>query len=124
MFEVRTGPTYRDAVERYRAELEGWRPAIERVADLFLRADTRRAEVLASAHLAAFELADVSRRKELPRPTEQEVVDEVLRWKLRRRPPLDAEEVATAVRGLALLGWIDVDPSENLVSDPDLELVS
>lgn len=124
MFEVRTGPTYRDAVERYKAELEHWRPAIERVADLFLRADTRRAEVLASAHLASHELSERSRHKNVPRPTEREVVDEVLRWKLRRRPPLEINEVASAVRGLALLGWIDVDPSEDLLPDADLELVS
>ncbi len=123
MFEVRTGPTYRDAVERYRTELEEWRPAIERVADLFLRTDTRRAEVLASAHLAATELSERSRHKGTLRPTERDVVEEVLRWKLRRRPPLEADEVASAVRGLGLLSWIDVDPSEDLLPDADLELV-
>ncbi len=122
MFEVRTGPTYRDAVERYRAELEKWRPAIERVADLFLRTDTRRAEVLASAHLAATELSERSRRKGTARPTERDVVYEVLRWKLRRRPPLEADEVASAVRGLGLLGWIDVEPTADLLPDADLEL--
>ena len=63
MFEVRTGPTYRDAVEHYKGELEEWRPAIERVADLLLRADTRRAEMLASAHLVASELFERNRRK-------------------------------------------------------------
>ena len=123
MFEVRTGPTYRDAVERYKTELEGWRPAIERVADLFLRADTRRSEILASAHLAAHELSDRSGHRNLPRPTERDVVDEVLRWKLRRRPPLNVEEVASAVRGLVLLDWIDVDPSTDLIPDSDLALI-
>jgi O-acetyl-ADP-ribose deacetylase (regulator of RNase III)/uncharacterized protein YwgA len=123
MFEVRTGPTYRDAVERYKTELEDWRPAIERVADLFLRADSRRAEVLASAHLAATELSERSHQKGAPRSTERDVVNEVLRWKLRRRPPLEADEVASAVRGLALLGWIEVAPSDDLLPDPDLELV-
>lgn len=123
MFEVRTGPTYRDAVERYKTELEGWRPAIERVADLFLRADTRRAEVLASAHLAAHELSERRRHRALSRPTERHVADEVLRWKLRRRPPLEPEEVASAVRGLALLRWIDVEASDDLVPDADLALV-
>jgi uncharacterized protein YwgA len=122
MFEVRTGPTYRDAVERYKAELEDWRPSIERVADLFLRSDTRRAEVLASAHLAATELSERSRHKGTPRPTERDVVDAVVRWKLRRRPPLEADEVASAVRGLSVLGWIEVDPTEDLLPEADLEL--
>ncbi len=123
MFEVRTGPTYRDAVERYKTELEDWRPAIERVADLFLRADTRKAEVMASAHLAATDLAARSFHKGVVRPTERDVVDEVIRWKLRRRPPLETEEIASAVRGLALLGWIEVNPSEDLLADSDLALV-
>lgn len=120
---MRTGPTYRDAVERYKTELETWRPVIERVADLFLRADTRRAEVLASVHLAAHELSERNHHNGTARPTERDVVDEVLRWKLRRRPPLEAEEVALAVRGLALLGWIDVEASDDLVADADLDLV-
>lgn len=124
MFEVRTGPTYRDAVERYKPQLEGWRPIIERVADLFLRADTRRAEVLASAHFAAHELSERSRHKGEEKPSERGVVDEVLHWKLRRRPPLEAAEVASAVRGLALLGWIDVEASGDLVPDAELALVS
>lgn len=122
MFEVRTGPTFRDAVERYKSDLELWRPQIERVADLLLRADTSRAEVLASAHLAANDLRARSRHKDLPRPAEADVVAEVLRWKLRRRPPLAEEEVASAVRALALLGWIDVAPTDDLLPD-DLQLV-
>ncbi len=123
MFEVHTGSTYRDAVERYKDELEAWRPAIERVADLLLRANTRQAEVMASAHLAAKDLAELNRRKSMRRPTEREVVEDVLRWKLRRKPQLESEEIASAVRGLALLGWIDVEPTNDLTPDPDLELV-
>ena len=43
MFKVEDGPTYADAVEAFRTELEDWRPMIERAADLLLRTSTRRA---------------------------------------------------------------------------------
>lgn len=51
------------------------------------------------------------------------MVGEVLGWKVQRRPPLEAEEIASAVRGRGLLNWIDVDPSEDLLPDTELELV-
>ncbi len=124
MFEVRTGPTYRDAIDRYRGELKQWRPAIERVADLLLRLDTRQAEVLASAHFAAQNLLDRSKHRGEPIPSEQDVVDEVLRWKIRRKPPLDEAEVAAAVRTLNVLGWVEAAHSENLERELDFaELV-
>jgi O-acetyl-ADP-ribose deacetylase (regulator of RNase III)/uncharacterized protein YwgA len=125
MFELHAGPTYRDAVERYRAQLEEWRPAIERVADLLLRVNTRRAEVLASAHYTASQLNARSKVRAEPTPSEGDVVREVLAWKVRRRPPLDETEVASAVRGLNLLGWIEARPSEGLPAEPELtELAS
>jgi O-acetyl-ADP-ribose deacetylase (regulator of RNase III)/uncharacterized protein YwgA len=124
MFEVRTGPTYRDAIDGYRDELEQWRSAIERVADLLLRTDTRQAEVLASAHFAAQNLLDRSKHRGESIPSEQDVVDEVTRWKIRRKPPLDEAEVAAAVRTLNLLGWVEAAPSENLERELDFaELV-
>jgi O-acetyl-ADP-ribose deacetylase (regulator of RNase III) len=120
MFELRTGPTYEDAVEQYRGQLEAWRPAIERVADLFLRVDTKSAEVLASAHYVAHQLTARSRSRGEPIPTEQDAVDGVLAWKMRRQPPLSSDEVASAVRGLNVLGWIRLRPSESLPVEPEL----
>ncbi|MGH8933129.1 MAG: type II toxin-antitoxin system antitoxin DNA ADP-ribosyl glycohydrolase DarG [Egibacteraceae bacterium] len=120
MFEVHTGPTYEDAVERYRTQIEEWRPVVERVADLLLRADTARAEVLASAHYAAAHLVARNRSRGAGTPTEQDAVDEVLAWKVHRKPPLDRDEVAAAVRGLNLLGWISMRPSDALPLEPEL----
>ena len=52
------------------------------------------------------------------------MVDDVLKWKIRRKPPLEREEVAAAVRTLTMLGWIDVGLSEDLLAEPDFaELV-
>lgn len=120
MFEVHTGPTYKDAVERHADKLEEWRPEIERVADLLLRADTKQAEVFASAHFAA----DLLTRQTDTELSEQDVVDEVLRWKVRRKPSLDESEIASAVRTLNVLGWIRTSPTTDLKHEPDFaELV-
>lgn len=120
MFEVHTGATYTDAVEHHRDQLEAWRPAIERVADLLLRTDTKQAEVLATAHYAAASLM----RKPDTLLTEQNVVDEALQWKVRRKPPLEETDVAEAVRTLNVLGWVSAAPSEQLSREPDFaELV-
>ena len=37
-----------------------------------------------------------------------------MQWKRRRRPPLSENEVASHIRNLAALGWIDVKASSDL----------
>ena len=105
MFELRSGPTYKDAVERNQEQLEEWRPAIERVTDLLLRSSPERLPILATAHFAADSLQ--SERGSIP--TIREVVDEVRRWK----PTLEEREVAEAVFTLNVLGCM----SEPIPSD-------
>jgi O-acetyl-ADP-ribose deacetylase (regulator of RNase III) len=86
MFIANPGPTYRDARAQYRSQLKEWRPAIERVADLFLRLQrTTDAEIAANVHYVAQELKS---RVEF-RPSELEVLEEVKTWKARRAPALD-----------------------------------
>jgi O-acetyl-ADP-ribose deacetylase (regulator of RNase III) len=115
MFELRTGSTYPDAVERYREDLEPWREAMVRVADLLMRVNgTKEAEVLASAHFVAAELTARSSATRTDLPNEQDVVRGVLEWKLRRRPPLQEAEVAAAVRKLNVLGWVALRASDDL----------
>jgi uncharacterized protein YwgA len=118
MLAVRVGPTFQDARRAYGDEIQTWENAIDRIADLFMRMNTRRAEIAASVHFAARLL-----KKQLgAKPTEREVVEAVMRWKARRRPPFDHTEVAITTRNLNLLGWIDAEPSANLrVRDEDDE---
>ena len=40
-------------------------------------------------------------------------------WKLRRRPPLEERVVASAVRALSMLDWIDVTATPDLPADED-----
>ena len=119
MFEIHTGPSYQDAETHFRDDLTKWEPQIERVADLFLRLNTKQSEILASAHYAAKAL---EHRPE--QVTERDVVDEVMRWKIRRKPPLEEHDVADAIRVLNVLEWTSVAPSDGLSREPDFaELV-
>jgi uncharacterized protein YwgA len=110
MFAVKVGPTFRDAQRAYKEDLERWDYIIEKLADLFMRMNTRQAEVVATVHFAACVLAETVQAK----PSETDVLAEVMKWKQRRRPPLKEAEVASAVRHLSILGWLDVKASAEL----------
>jgi hypothetical protein len=69
--------------------------------------NTDDAEIAATVHFAANRLREASRQQ----PTEVEILDYVMQWKLRRRPPLNEGDVALAIRRLNVLGWIDATPT-------------
>jgi O-acetyl-ADP-ribose deacetylase (regulator of RNase III)/uncharacterized protein YwgA len=110
MLVLRSGPTYDDARRAFANDLAQWEPIIEKVTDLFMRMNTERAEVVATVLFVARRLAE--ERKE--RPSERDVVDAVMAWKQRRRPALDRTVVASTVRNLAALRWLNVQASEDL----------
>lgn len=110
MFSVKVGPTFQDARKAYLDDLEQWKSIIEKIVDLFLRMQTRQSEVVATVMFAANSLI---KEKNEP-PTEIEVLKEVMKWKQRRRPPLDEGEVAYTIRNLAALSWLKVKPSADL----------
>lgn len=119
MLAVLPGPTYKDAREAYSDEIAQWKETIERVADLMQRLrTTQQAEIASTVHFAARNLA----HRPGKRPSEQEVLNEVMEWKRRRNPPLDKAQVALAIRALGALGWIDLQASKELPV-PDDELL-
>lgn len=109
MLSVEAGPTYRDAMRSFRPQLEEWAALVDRIADLFLRMQTRDAEVAAAALFVAEEL-----RRDRAEPSEADVLDEIKRWKVRRRPGLPDEDVAAAIRNLNILRWVQLTPSDTL----------
>jgi hypothetical protein len=110
MIEVRTGPTFPDARHAYAQDLTEYEPAIRKTTDLFMRVGTNRAELVATIRFAYSEL-----KKEMKtQPSELDVLHRVMQWKRRRRPPLSENEVASHIRNLAALGWIDVKASSDL----------
>ncbi|OPY65042.1 MAG: Macro domain protein [Syntrophorhabdus sp. PtaU1.Bin050] len=110
MFEIRVGPTYSDARKAYASQIVEWESVIEKTTDLFLRANTNEAEIIATVLFTGKELTKSKHEK----PTECDVYESVLQWKQKRRPPIGKDEVASTIRNLAVLKWLDVTPSRDL----------
>ncbi|MGH3923662.1 MAG: type II toxin-antitoxin system antitoxin DNA ADP-ribosyl glycohydrolase DarG [Pseudonocardiaceae bacterium] len=111
MYVVEPGPTYAEGVEAYRDELNEWSEIINHVTDLFMRFNTRQAEIAGTVHFAATRLVTAPKGK---RPTEIQVFRAVMNWKVRRDPPFKDEDVARMIRNLNAYGWIDLEPSGEL----------
>lgn len=118
MFAVVPGPTFKDAREAFKSSLVEWEEAIDRVTDLGLRfRTTNEAEVAATVHFSARNLSLRPQRK----PNEVELLNAVRDWKQKRRPPLSDEDIALTIRALEGLGWVQVEPSDDLpLPDEDL----
>jgi O-acetyl-ADP-ribose deacetylase (regulator of RNase III)/uncharacterized protein YwgA len=112
MFQLSPGPSFQKLRSKYEGQLAIWEQIINKTMDLFLRMDTDQAEITASILFAERELK--SRGKEV---SERDIVDAVMQWKNRRRPPLERIEVAEAVRNLGVLHWIHVKPTSDLLPE-------
>jgi uncharacterized protein YwgA/O-acetyl-ADP-ribose deacetylase (regulator of RNase III) len=118
MLMVKEGDTFRDAKGIYKEEIEFNEKIIDMIVDLFCRLNTRQAEIAATVHFAYSEL----KKKEDEKLTEEDVLNAVMEWKQRRRPPYSKLEVAEAIRNLAVLGWLDIRPSETISEEIEAEL--
>jgi uncharacterized protein YwgA len=110
MFLVKTGPNFDRVRKDFQVSLDKWMPIIEKTTDLFMRVNTDQAEVIATVMFAA----DALKTEKRAVPTEVEVLEAVLRWKQKRRPPLDETDVASTIRNLGMLRWLDVKPDATL----------
>jgi uncharacterized protein YwgA/O-acetyl-ADP-ribose deacetylase (regulator of RNase III) len=104
MFRVKVGPNYERVRREYEAALSRWDPIIEMTTDLFMRMNTEQAEITATVLFAA----DALRSQRKGPPLEGDVLASVMDWKQKRKPPLSEGEVASAIRNLAILRWLDV----------------
>jgi O-acetyl-ADP-ribose deacetylase (regulator of RNase III)/uncharacterized protein YwgA len=111
MFAVRVGPSFAKARSQYEEYLKENIEIIDKLVDLFQRIDRAKAEIAATIHYAASYLVESGDQI----PTEQDVYNAVLKWKERRRPKLDELVIASTIRNLAALGWLEVLPSNELV---------
>jgi O-acetyl-ADP-ribose deacetylase (regulator of RNase III)/uncharacterized protein YwgA len=110
MFVVTVGSNFERFRNDFQSNLAEWKPIIERTTDLFLRMNSNQAEVTATVIYAADQL----RKEKSSRPSEGEVLDSVMLWKQKR---LETSEVASAIRNLAMLNWL------NVTFDPNLPVV-
>jgi O-acetyl-ADP-ribose deacetylase (regulator of RNase III)/uncharacterized protein YwgA len=119
MFLVKVGPHFSRVRTDVQSLLAKWQPIIEKTSDLFLRLNTDQAEVVATVIFAA----DALKKQKDSIPSETEVLDSVMQWKQRRQPPLEAKTVASTIRNLGMLGWLDVKPDATLPLVEEEELV-
>jgi len=118
MFLVRVGSTYADAHAAYESAIRKWEGIIADTVDLFMRMNSQQAEIAATV---LFSAAAAGKQAGSP-PTERQVFDYAMQWKQRRRPSLEASNVALAVRNLAARGWLRLKASTDLpISDELLE---
>ncbi|MCI4330265.1 MAG: macro domain-containing protein [Thermoplasmata archaeon] len=113
-FVVTPGSTYEDARKVYAGELEKWKKEISKLTDLMLRLTTHGAEITATVFYSARSLAESHGRT----PTEQAVLEEVMKWKRRRLPTWDRKEVALVIRDLNALRFVNLEHSDELLPVP------
>jgi O-acetyl-ADP-ribose deacetylase (regulator of RNase III)/uncharacterized protein YwgA len=110
MFVVKTGPNFERVRKEFEVALDKWLPIVEKTTDLFMRVNTDQAEVIATVMFAADSLKEETHSV----PSEVEVFEAVSKWKQKRRPPLDETTVASTIRNLGMLRWLDVKPDISL----------
>lgn len=118
MFVVKVGPAFEKSRERYKSLLDKYSDVIEKSTDLFMRVDTKQAETLATV---IFTWAELKKSKKIS-ISEIDVLDAVMKWKQRRRPKLDRATVASTIRNLGMLNWLDVIPDEKLPVSEENEI--
>jgi len=119
MFMVKAGPNYARVQRDFEPSLSRWEAIIEKTTDLFMRINTDQAEIVATVLFTA----DALKKTPHSIPSEMEVLDAVMEWKQNRRPQLDRLAVASAIRNLGMLCWLDVKPDTSLpVPDEDILL--
>lgn len=112
MFIVEPGKEFLTVRQNHIESLELWESIISKTTDLFARINTVEAEIVATVIYTANSLGKTTGRM----PVESEVLDSVMQWKVQRQPPLVVTEVASTIRNLGMLRWLQ------LKIDPDLPL--
>lgn len=107
MFRLVPGSAYEKDRLKYQDNFREWDSLIDKTVDLFLRLDTKKAEIVATVLFTEklMNKGDI---------TEKCVLDEVMNWKQKRRPPLDSAEVAETVRNLGMLKWFNLKHSGDM----------
>ncbi|MFH1023048.1 MAG: macro domain-containing protein [Planctomycetota bacterium] len=119
MFRMKVGPNYQRVQGNFDASFSQWSAILDKTTDLFMRMDTNQAEIVATVLYAA----DALKEKDSDLPTENQVLESVMQWKQKRHPPLDRTVVASTIRNLGMLRWLEVQPVSDLPV-PDDEFVT
>jgi len=117
MFIVKVGPNFSRIRKSFETYISKWSAVIDKTVDLFMRVNTDQAEIIATV---LFVTKELTQRKRVP--SELDVLESVMEWKQKRKPPLNREEVASTIRHLAVLRWIEVKPDSSM-SIPEEDFV-
>lgn len=121
LLKEKVGETFKDARSIYCDNIKSKEDIIEKLTDLFCRLkNNRQIELVATVHFAR----QTMKIKLETKPTEKELLNEVIEWKKNARPSYNKMEVAETIRNLAIFGWLDVEPSEDLPIEAEIELMT
>jgi len=118
MFEVKVGPAFEKTRRRCKALLDRYSSVIDKTTDLFIRVDTKQAETIATVIFTSAEL----KKSKKGSISEIDVLNAVMQWKQRRRPKLDEATVASTIRNLGMLHWLEVIPDDKLPVSEENEI--
>lgn len=107
------GPQYEIDRARFAAEIEAHRKRIAKAVDLFsrIKSTAQAEEVLTVLYVSR----QVKQARSADTVTEQDIYDYVLDWKKTWHTEAKRQAVASAVRNLVLLGWMDAQIREELL---------
>jgi O-acetyl-ADP-ribose deacetylase (regulator of RNase III)/uncharacterized protein YwgA len=110
MIALRIAPQYAKDRNQFKEQIDRYQKKINKAVDLFSRIkSTEQAEQVMTVFYAARQLRQSNRHKEL---TEQDLQDYILNWKKSWRTEEKRDAVASAIRNLILLGWLQLKISE------------
>lgn len=112
MFQLIPGRAYEKDRSKYQENFQELNKLIDKTVDLFLRLNTNKAEIVATVLF-------IERTMNKGSMSENDILQEVMKWKQKRRPPINKKEVAEAIRNLGVLKWFNLKPSPNLPIDDD-----
>ncbi len=111
MIALRVAPQYTKDRNQYKEEIGLYQRKIDKAVDLFSRIKgTEQAEEVMTVFFAARQL----KAKRNGEATEQDLQDYILDWKKSWRTYEKKEAVASAIRNLILLGWLQLKLSQDM----------
>jgi O-acetyl-ADP-ribose deacetylase (regulator of RNase III)/uncharacterized protein YwgA len=110
MIALRVAPQYAKDRNQFKEQIDRYQKKIDKAVDLFSRIkSTEQAEEVMTVFFAARQLKQLKRDAEL---AERDLQDYILDWKKSWRTEDKKEAVASAIRNLILLGWLQLKINE------------
>lgn len=110
MIALRVTPQYAKERTQFKEQIDRYQKKIDKAVDLFSRIkSTEQAEEVMTVFFAARQLKQSKHNGEL---AEKDLQDYILDWKKSWRTDDKKESVASAIRNLILLGWLQLKISE------------